>query len=148
MTTMMDHQPQIYPATNKAPVSSGSANNRDVHFIEPKSTSSPSSSSSTRGALQELSARHIHNQGVAQNSPQQYQNQKLHLRPSAVKVPSSFRRARRSSTEPEAFELLEVVEEEDSNLSVASLPANSSRSVHQQSSEGLFFVQLLTPSST
>ncbi|RBR22551.1 uncharacterized protein FIESC28_04443 [Fusarium coffeatum] len=132
----MDHQPQIYPATNKAPVSSGSANNRDVHFIEPKSTSSPSSSSSTRGALQELSARHIHNQGVAQNSPQQYQNQKLHLRPSAVKVPSSFRRARRSSTEPEAFELLEVVEEEDSNLSVASSPANSNRSVHQQSSEG------------
>ncbi|KAI1058923.1 hypothetical protein LB507_003619 [Fusarium sp. FIESC RH6] len=136
MATMMDHQPQIYPATNKAPLSSGSANNRDVHFIEPKSTSSPSSSSSTRGALQELSARHIHNQGVAQNSPQQHQNQKLHLRPSAVKVPSSFRRARRSSTEPEAFELLEVVEEEDSNLSAASSPANSNRSVHQQSSEG------------
>lgn len=148
MATMMDHQPQVHPATNKAPVSSGSANSRDVHFIEPKSTSSPSSSSSTRGTLQELSAGHIHNQGVVGNSPQQYQNKKLHLRPSAVKVPSSFRRARRSSTEPEAFELLEVVEEEDSNLSVSSLPTNSNHSVHQQSSEGLFLAQLLTPSST
>lgn len=149
MATTTGRQPQVHSATNEAPVASRCTTCRDLHLIEPNSTSCSSPSSSSRGSLQELSAGQIHNQGLAGDSPQQYQNQRLFLRPWPAKTPpSSFRRARQSSTEPESFEPLEVVEEEESIVSGASMIANSNHSSDEQSPEGLSPPHFLTPSST
>jgi hypothetical protein len=148
MANMMGHQPQVHRATNEAPVCSGCTTCRDLHFIEPNSTSSPSSSSPNRKTLKELSAGQVQNQSPVRSSPQQHQNQKLFLRSGPVRTSLPFRRTRRSSTEPETFEPLEVVEEEESILSRASLIANSNHSVDRRSPEGLFLSQFLIPKPT
>ncbi|RGP64119.1 hypothetical protein FLONG3_9665 [Fusarium longipes] len=136
---MMGHQPQVHRAANDAPVSSGCTTCRDLRFIEPNSTSSPSSSSPNRETLKELSADQVHNKTPEGSSLQQHQNQKLILRSGHVRSYLPFRRARRSSIEPETFEPLEVVEEEESNLSGASLSADTNHSVNEHLPEAYSF---------
>ncbi|RGP72049.1 hypothetical protein FSPOR_2894 [Fusarium sporotrichioides] len=148
MANLMAHQPQVHSDANEAPVSSGCTTCQDLHYFEPNSTSHHSSSSPNRETLKELSPGHAQNQSLIGSSPQQHQNQKLFLRSGPVRTPLPFRRTRRSSTEPETFEPLEVVEEEESMLSGASLVANSNHSVDQPSPEGLYLSQFLIPKST
>jgi hypothetical protein len=148
MANMMAHQPQVHSDANEAPVSSGCTTCRDLHYLEPNSTSYHSSSLPTRETLKELSPGQVQNQNLVESSPQQHRNQKLFLRPGPVRTPLPFRRIQHSSTETETFEPLEVVEEEESMLTSASLIADSNHSVDQLSLEGLFLLQSLIPKST
>ncbi|KAM0498739.1 hypothetical protein ACHAP8_005959 [Fusarium lateritium] len=140
MANMMAHQPQVHRDANEAPVSSGCTTCRDLHYLEPNSTSYHSSSLPNRETLKELSPGHVQNRSLAHSSPQQHQNQQLFLRPGPpVRTPLPFRRIQHSSTETETFEPLEVVEEEESMLSSASLIADSNHSVDQLSLEAYTF---------
>ncbi|KAF0645269.1 hypothetical protein FPSE5266_00785 [Fusarium pseudograminearum] len=138
---MMAHEPQVHCAANEAPVSSGCTTCRDLHNHEPNSTSYHSSSSPDRDTLKELSSSQVQNQSLARRSPQQHQNQKLFLRSGPIRTPLPFRRTQHSSTDTEFenFEPLEVVEEEESMLSSASLFTNSSHSADRLLSEACTF---------
>ncbi|KAJ3532783.1 hypothetical protein NM208_g8280 [Fusarium decemcellulare] len=129
-------QPQTHRTTTTALASPGPATSRDVHFYDTNVTSSsipslPSSSSASRGMLQELSADQVHNTSLAWNSPHRSQESQhlIALQDSKIvslfkpKTSSSRANRRRPGVDSDSFEPLDAVLEESSIASASSIAA-------------------------
>ncbi|KAF5598936.1 hypothetical protein FPANT_3719 [Fusarium pseudoanthophilum] len=157
----MGHQPQVHRATNETLASPRPEANQDVNFIEPnsdtRSSSIPSSSPSSRGILQELSADQVHNKSLAWNSSRKVNNQspQLYLKTGPIKLPAKTvpsRGPRRSLIESDSFELLDAVPEEsiESSDSDTAPSGPSALTSHKLPSQGQFewLVAFPVPAST